>query len=35
VAKTKELEAKLAKKDNVSAEVTEELVATKKALGEP
>jgi transposase-like protein len=34
VAKTKELEAKLAKKDNVIAEVTEELVATKKALGE-
>jgi transposase-like protein len=28
VAKTKELEAKLAKKDNVIAEVTEELVAT-------
>ena len=35
VANTKELEAKLAKKDNVIAEVTEELVATKKALGGP
>lgn len=35
VAKTKELEAKLAKKDHVIAEVTEELVATKKELGEP
>jgi hypothetical protein len=35
VAKTKELEAKLAKKDNVIAEVTAELVATKKELGEP
>ena len=34
VAKTKELEVKLAKKDNVIAEVTAELVATKKALGE-
>ena len=34
VAKTKELEAKLAKKDNVIAEVTAELVATKKELGE-
>jgi transposase len=33
VAKTKELEAKLAKKDNVIAEVTAELVATKKELG--
>jgi len=30
VAKTKELEAKLAKKDHVIAEVTAELVATKK-----
>ena len=30
VAKTKELEAKLAKKDNVIAEVTAELVKTKK-----
>jgi len=35
VAKTKELEAKLVTKDHVIAEVTEELVATKKALGEP
>jgi transposase-like protein len=35
VAKTKELEVKLAKKDNVIAEVTAELVATKKELGEP
>jgi transposase len=35
VAKTKELEAKLVKKDNVIAEVTAELVATKKELGEP
>jgi len=35
VAKTKELEAKLAKKDNVIAEDTAELVATKKELGEP
>ena len=35
VAKTKELEAKLAKKDHVIAEVTAELVATKKELGEP
>ena len=35
VAKTKELEAKLAKKDNVIAEVAAELVATKKALGVP
>lgn len=34
VAKTKELEAKLVKKDNVIAEVTAELVATKKELGE-
>ena len=34
-ARTKELEAKLAKKDNVIAEVTAELVATKKELGEP
>lgn len=34
-AKTKELEAKLAKKDHVIAEVTAELVATKKELGEP
>jgi len=35
VAKTKELEAKLAKKDNVIAEVAAELVAAKKAHGEP
>jgi transposase-like protein len=35
LAKTKELEAKLAKKDHVIAEVTAELVATKKELGEP
>ena len=35
VAKTKELEAKLARKDNVIAEVAAELVATKKALGVP
>jgi transposase len=35
VAKTKELEARLAKKDYVIAEVTAELVATKKELGEP
>lgn len=35
VAKTKELEAKLAKKDHVIAEVAAELVATKKELGEP
>lgn len=34
VAKTKELEAKLVKKDHVIAEVTAELVATKKELGE-
>jgi len=32
VAKTKELEAKLAKEDNVIAEVAAELVATKKLL---
>jgi transposase-like protein len=35
VARTKELEAKLAKKDNVIAEVAAELIATKKALGVP
>jgi transposase len=35
VAKTKELEVRLAKKDHVIAEVTAELVATKKELGEP
>jgi transposase len=35
LAKTKELEAKLAKKDHVIAEVAAELVATKKELGEP
>jgi transposase-like protein len=34
-AKTKELEAKLVKKDNVIAEVTAELIAVKKELGEP
>ena len=34
VARTKELEAKLVKKDNVIAEVTAELVKTKKDLGE-
>lgn len=33
-AKARELEAKLVKKDNVIAEVTEELVKTKKELGE-
>lgn len=33
-AKTRELEAKLIKKDNVIAEVTAELVKTKKELGE-
>jgi hypothetical protein len=33
--KTEELEAKLVKKDNVIAEVTAELVATKKSLGSP
>jgi transposase-like protein len=35
LTKTKELEAKLAKKDHVIAEVAAELVATKKELGEP
>ena len=35
VAKTKELEARLAKKDHVIAEVTAELVAAKKEAGEP
>ena len=34
-AKTKELEAKLVKKDHVIAEVAAELVATKKARGGP
>jgi transposase len=34
VARTRELEAKLVKKDNVIAEVTAELVKTKKELGE-
>ncbi len=34
-AKTKELEAKLAKKDHVIAEVAAELVAAKKQLGGP
>lgn len=33
-AKNRELEAKLVKKDHVIAEVTAELVATKKDLGE-
>ena len=33
-ARNRELEAKLAKKDNVIAEVTAELVKTKKELGE-
>jgi transposase len=35
VARTKELEAKLVKKDHVIAEVTAELVSVKKELGEP
>ena len=35
VAKTKELEAKLAKKDNVIAEISAEYVQLKKQLGEP
>jgi transposase len=35
VAKTRELEAKLVTKDHVIAEVTAELVATKKLRGEP
>ena len=34
VAKTKELEAKLTKKDNVIAEISAEFVALKKELGE-
>ena len=34
-AKTKELEAKLAKKDNVIAEISAEYVQLKKELGEP
>jgi transposase-like protein len=34
-ARIRELETKLVKKDNVIAEVTEELVRTKKELGEP
>lgn len=34
VAKTKELEAKLAKKDNVIAEISAEYVQLKKELGE-
>jgi transposase-like protein len=34
-AKTKALEAKLAKKDNVIAEISAEYVALKKELGEP
>ena len=35
VAKTKELETKLAKKDNVIAEISAEYVQLKKELGEP
>ena len=35
VAKTKELEAKLAKKDHVIAEISAEYVQLKKQLGEP
>jgi len=35
VAKTKELEAKLVKKDNVIAEISAEYVQLKKELGEP
>ncbi|TMQ26346.1 MAG: transposase [Deltaproteobacteria bacterium] len=35
VAKTKELEAKLAKKDHVIAEISAEYVQLKKELGEP
>jgi transposase len=35
VTKTKELEAKLAKKDNVIAEISAEYVQLKKELGEP
>jgi hypothetical protein len=35
VTKTKELEATLARKDHVIAEVTAELVSVKKELGEP
>jgi hypothetical protein len=35
VTRTKELEAKLVKKDHVIAEVTAELVHVKKELGEP
>lgn len=34
LARNRELEAKLVKKNNVIAEVTAELVATKKELGE-
>ena len=34
-AKIEKLEAKLAKKDSVIAEVTEELVKTKKEVGDP
>jgi transposase-like protein len=34
-AENAQLKAKLAKKDSVIAEVTEELVKTKKELGEP
>jgi transposase-like protein len=35
VARTKELEAKLAKKDNVIAEISAEYVQLKKERGEP
>ena len=35
LAKTKELEAKLAKKDHVIAEISAEYVQLKKELGEP
>lgn len=35
VAKTQQLEAKLAKKDNVIAEISAEYVQLKKELGEP
>lgn len=35
VAKTRDLEAKLAKKDNVIAEISAEYVQLKKELGEP
>ncbi len=35
VARTRELEAKLVKKDNVIAEISAEYVQLKKELGEP